>query len=332
MATSRQERDEVPPFRDALVFTEPPLDVPFTVQPVASPSTPGAVADRVFIGDQDGTLWRLNLTSNDADGDPKDWTMDLFFDGFPGDGTFDHDYDDGQPIETPPIISVDRFGSLTVAFSTGRQEIIGGEPGVKNYVWSLTEKPSADRQQLLPASNWYKEFDDTEGQRVIGTMALFSSNLYFTTMGLKPEDTCGNGSGGVWAMHYTDPHADGVGLGGRVDRTTLDEIGAASTDDYARLEALATGGALSGATVSQEPTCANAGFPGDDEYFSYGAHNALGNVQGGAFKLIIPIGKGQPLSGSPAQVVTLGEARGLGFGLQSPAISTRVDSWAAIVE
>jgi type IV pilus assembly protein PilY1 len=330
LRTFRQDEDEVPALKARLVVTEAPLDAPITGQPVAFPSDAGAVADRVFVGDQDGTLWRLNLTSDD--GNANDWTMDLFFDGFPGDGTFDHAYNDGQPIETPPIISVDRFGNLTVAFSTGRQEIIGGAPGVKNYVWSLTEKPSSDRTQLLPDANWYKVFSDTEGFRVVGNMALFSSNLYFATMGLKPEDSCGSGDGGVWAMHYIDPNPAGEGTGGVIDRTTLTGMGASTTDEYAQLEVIAEGGTLSGATVAQEPTCANTGLPGDDQYFSWDEHNALGNVQGGAFKLIIPIGKGDAVSGSPAQEVTLGEARGLAFGLQSPAISTRVDSWAAIVE
>jgi hypothetical protein len=89
---------------------------------------------------------------------------------------------------------------------------------------------------------------------------------------------------------------------------------------------------LSGITVAQVPTCGNAGSPEDDQYFNYGTHNALGNIQGGNFQLLIPIGKGRARTGLNAQQITLGEARGLAVDVPTPPVATRIDSWAAIVE
>jgi type IV pilus assembly protein PilY1 len=328
----RQDSSEVPTLEAQGVVTESPLDSPLTGQPVAFPADAGAVADRVFIGDQDGTLWRLNFASDS--GSPADWKMDLFFDAFPGDGTFTHTYQDGQPIETPPIISVNELGNLTVALSTGLQDVVGGAPKLVNYVWSLTEKPTADRQKLLPAVNWYKGYTDAaKGERVVGAMALFNRYLYFSTMGVPAASSCDTGEGKLWAMHYIQPNTDGPGTGGVVETKIMKALTGLDNQDYAELTAFTDGNsALSGVTVAQEPTCANPGSPGDDQYFQYGTHNALGNVTGGGFQLLIPIGAGSKGADVDAEIVTLGEAKALAVGIETPEVLTRVDSWAAIVE
>ena len=49
------------------------------------------------------------------------WVLEMFFDAFPSAIPFSHAYNDGQPVISAPIISVDRIGNLTVAFSTGQQ-------------------------------------------------------------------------------------------------------------------------------------------------------------------------------------------------------------------
>ncbi len=337
LRTFRQDDDEVPALKARLVVTEAPLDSPMTGQPVPFPAGAGAVADRVFIGDQDGALWRLNLAS--ATGSPADWKLDLFFDTFPGDGTFGHPYNGGQPIETPPILSVNETGDLTVAVSTGRQYIVGAAPQLVNYVWSLSEKPTADRKQLLPKVNWYKAFPDTDGERVVGAMSLFNSHLYFTTRGEPVAGTCSGGTAFLNGMHYLNPHPDGVGLGGAAPPSTdaqksiLKILGAAShKDNYVAASQFSDRATLSGTTVAQVPTCGNGGAPEDDQYFNYGAHSALGNLQGGTFQLLIPIGNGDMKSGINAQQITLGEAKGLAVDVPSPPVATRIDSWAAIVE
>ena len=156
--------------------------------PVAFPAQTGAVADRIFVGDADGTLWRVDLSS------PKSpqWDMRIFWDAYPA-GTQSHDFNDGHPIMIPPVVSVDRFSNVTVAFATGDQEVLTAPDGMTTYLWSVTETPNDDNTDLVASLNWYlggpgpadpRRFID--GERVAGPITLFNEGLYFTTY--KPPD------------------------------------------------------------------------------------------------------------------------------------------------
>ena len=331
----RQDDDEVPSLKAQSVVTEAPIDSPLTGQPVAFPSDVGAVADRVFIGDQDGAVWRLNFASDD--GNPEDWKLELFFDGFPG-GTFGHEWDEGQPVATPPIISVNNIGNLTVAFSTGDQEAIGSAPGLANYVWSLTEKPNSLRTKLLPQTNWYLGLKGStfEGDRVIGPMALFAGNLFFSTVGPGDSaDVCSSGSGKTFGMHYISANTEGVGKGG-VIAPSLVSAGLINDDGFVAADTLLGSqprAFLSGATVAQEPSCTSPSTAGDDEYFSNQPHTSFGALTPGRFQLIIPTGS--QLSTSTNANVTprnQGGVNAVVIDLPTPIVTNRVDSWAAIVE
>lgn len=329
LRTFRRDAGELPVALEDVV-TEAPLDSPLTGQPVAFPSDVGAVADRVFIGDQDGAIWRLNFAS----GDPDEWQMELFFDGFPG--PLSHDWNDGQPIATPPIISVSQVGHLTVAFSTGDQEAIGFAPGLTNYVWSLTETPNADRTKLEPVQNWYLRLagGDFDGDRVIGPMALFNGELFFSTVGPAPSaDPCSSGSGKVWGMHYLEVHADGPGKGGRLSQSLGDLIGDDGYVDASTLLGSNPRAFLAGATVAQQPSCENPGSPLDDQYLSYGTHQSLGELTTGRFELIIPTGD-QMSQATNARVTpqNYGGVNVVAVELASPPVANRIDSWAAIVD
>jgi type IV pilus assembly protein PilY1 len=303
-----------------------------TGQPVAYPSDVGGVADRVFIGDRDGAMWRLNFAS--ATGKTTDWTFEMFFDGFPGEEPFLHDYNDGWPVTTAPIISVDRIGNLTVAFSTGEQEAIGSDPSKPaNYVWSLTEVPSADRKKLTQKVNWHLSLSGAfAGDRVIGEMALFAGDLFFSTVGPGASDSCSSGSGKVWGMHYLDPAA-GAGKGGKTSTTLADLV---NTDGYVDATTLLGSDAhafLSGVSVAQQPTCDNPGTAADNGYFAYGARPTGAGAAPGKYQLIIPTGDRVTTSTKPGiSPINLGGGNGAAIDLKRPAIPLVVDSWASIVE
>jgi type IV pilus assembly protein PilY1 len=291
----------------------------------------GATADRVFIGDKDGTLWRLNLTTEN--GVPDEWTMQLFWDGFP---EALHDWNDGQPIVTPPILSVDQRGNLTVAFSTGEPDLIGGAPALANHVWSLREELSDDRLELLPKVNWHLDFTDTDqGEHVVGSMALFNENLYFATMSVPGENAgaCENGQGRLWGMHYLRPNPDGPGKGGEVPKT-LQDLTPSGTDDFVKADVFSKDPnvVLAGVAIAQQPTCFNDDGGSDDEYFKSGVHHGLGSTSGGKFQLFVPIGTGQVADNSKVESVDMGGAQAAAIELPTPPVLTRVDSWAAIVE
>lgn len=336
LRTFRRDRLEVPGIASDVV-KEVPLDSPMTGQPVAFPPDVGGVADRVFIGDQDGTLWRLNFASEK--GDRKDWNLDLFFDGFPkgtlnGDN-FAHDWSDGQPIITTPVLSVDGLGRLTIAFSTGDQEALGSAPGLTNYVWSLTEKASDDRTQLTPLVNWHLDFKDTlEGDRVVGEMALYQGDLYFSTVG-PAKEVCSSGSGKVWGMHYVKPNSAGNGKGGIPSSTLSDPdpskslIGSGGYIDASTLLGKDSKAFLAGASVGQQPTCESPGTTTDAGYFGYGVRPASPPTEAGQVQLFIPTGD-QTSTSTKANVHPV--KGGVAIDLAKPKVSLLVDSWASVVE
>jgi len=333
LRTFRQSNAEVPGLSTAVV-TEAFIDSPMTGQPVAYPNDVGGVADRVFIGDQDGGLWRLNFAS--AQGDADDWALDLFFDGFPDDGSeFKNAWDQGHPVTSAPIVSVDRIGNLTVAFSTGKQEAIGADPSKPaNYVWSLTEVPSADRKTLTAKKNWYLLLaGDFKGDRVIGEMALFAGDLFFSTVGPDADnDSCSSGSGKVWGMHYTDPAA-GDGKGGKTSTTLVGLVNAKGYVDATTLLGSDARAFLSGVSVAQQPTCDSTGTAADNGYFAYGVKPSGGAVKPGKYQLIIPTGDRQTTSTNAAiSAIDLGGGNGVAIDLKKPATPLIVDSWASIVE
>ena len=334
LRTFRQAEAEVPGLVGKNVTTVAKIDSPMTGQPVAYPADVGGVADRVFIGDRDGTMWRLNFAS--ATGKTSDWTFEMFFDGFPNDGgvDFSHGPNDGWPVTAAPIISVDRIGNLTVAFSTGEQEAIGSDPSKPaNYVWSLTEVPSADRKTLTPKVNWYLALKGAfAGDRVIGEMALFAGDLFFSTVGPGSTDACSSGSGKVWGMHYLDPAAT-KGKGGKTSTTLADFVNSDGYIDATTLLGSDAHAFLSGVSVAQQPTCDSPGTTSDSGYFAYGSRPTGGGAAPGKYQLIIPTGDRVTTSTKPGITpVNLGGGNGAAIDLKKPAIPLVVDSWASIVE
>jgi type IV pilus assembly protein PilY1 len=332
----RQNEAEVPGLAGKNVVTQAFIDSPMTGQPVAYPNDVGGVADRVFIGDQDGGLWRLNFAS--ATGKTSDWAVDLFFDAFPSDGTgeFSHKWNHGQPVISMPVISVDRKGSLTIAFSTGEQEAIGADPTKPaNYVWSLTEELSADRKTLTPKVNWYLALKDGlfAGDRVIGEMALFSGDLFFSTVGPgTSNDVCNSGSGKIWGMHYLEPGA-AKGAGGRTSNTLAKLVTAEGYVDATTLLGSNARAFLSGVSVAQQPTCDSPGTAADNGYFAYGSKPTGGAAAPGKYQLIIPTGDRASTSTKPGiSNVKLGGGNAVAIDLQQPVTPLIVDSWASIVE
>lgn len=309
---------------------EAAIDSPISGQPVAFPAETGAVADRAYVGDQDGRLWRVDFSSTD----PDDWKMELFFDAFPSslDESPSHDFDDGQPIVFAPVVSVDPNGDVTLNFATGDQETLGSAPGVTNYVWSVTEELDKENRSLFTRRvNWYLPLRD--GERVVGPLTLFNSQLFFTTY--SPPDSgapaCKNGDTRIWGMDYIRPWGDGtdqvdIGKGGD-SRLRPTE----TSDPVQYLTARAATGdpnaVIFGVSVAQQPTCSQALEEATDTFLGYGAQRQIRNVNPGRFELVMHKGGTSPLS--PSGDVT---ANVHVMPLQSPPTASRIDSWAALVE
>ena len=298
---------------------------PVTGQPVAFPAETGAVADRIFVGDLDGALWRIDVSSTEA----SKWTMSLFFDTYSS--TLGHGATDGHPIQTPPVLSVDTLGQITVALSTGDQEVLSTLRNMSTYVWSLTEEvdTSGVTPRFRSKANWYYRFNN--GERIAGPMSLFNGSLFYSSFQPEPPgsaDVCKAGTSRVWGVHYLIPkEAADISQGG-AERLPEDPAASPVTlvqfiDSTSSL--LSDDAVIFGVGVTQAPSCNDSTTSAGDPYFGGGTHTSLTNVNPGKFQLVMHTG-----SGGTAQLGAA--ANTLEIDLPSPQTTARIDSWAAIVE
>lgn len=293
------------------------LASPITGEPVAYPGATGAVADRVFVGDADGTLWRLDLSSTD----PAEWTMALFLDAYSNQAATA-----GQPIMTPPVLSTNSAGELTVAFSTGDQELLTAETGMRNYAFSLTEVPAGS--SVSSRVNWYTEFVD--GERVTGPMTLFNGALYFTSFTPEPPtsaEVCQSGSSRVWGVDYVLPlDAGNRALGGRARLPDPNDAQAALMQSMTAQRLVREEGAtIFGVTVAQLPTCTEEVNESDSFFGGAQLRQRFGEINPGKFQLIMQTGQaGSTIAG--------GTTRAVAVDLPTPRAASRIDSWAAIIQ
>ena len=199
---------------DENVVTRSILRSPMTGTPVAYPGRTGAIADRIFVGDRDGTLWRLDTSSPN----PAKWKLQIFFDAYYETEDTDANKNKRQPIATAPVLSVTRDGEVTVAFSTGDQDVITAKSEMTNYLWSLTEKRVGSN--FKAHVNWSQPFNG--GQRVTGPMAVFNQAIYFSTFAptaATDNDACQVGTSLVWGMHYINNATTGEGGEGMLPLT-----------------------------------------------------------------------------------------------------------------
>ncbi len=297
---------------DVVTVTEIPA--PITGQPKAFPEATGSVADRIFVGDRDGRLWRVDVSSQD----PDEWSMAVFFDAFAGPG---FDADDSQPVVLPPVLSVNDDGAVTVAFATGDQEATAAPAGIVNRVVSLTEKLD-DENNFFTHVNWIQTLED--GDRVTGPMVLFNRGLYYAAS--RPPDTtsstCDVGASKVFGTHFeesvaslADPTATAA------DPLSGPAPAPGSTDP---IIASRNDGLIFGVSLEAEPTCAQEEevIDGNDS-FGYGSVSMSTKVNPGRFFLTFEV------SGSREDARGVLEVK---QQLQSPRVPVTFESFSLIYE
>jgi len=311
------------------------LDSPITGQPVAYPALVGSIADRVFVGDRDGGLWRVDLSSTK----PSNWTMKLFFDAYTG-----HQAREGQPIVMPPQLSIDDSGQVTVAFSTGSQDDFSSNSSMLNFVWSLTEHVNWTTHKFEPVVNWYRRFNN--GERVVGPMQLFGSGLYFATfLAASGATACGTGSSSIWGMNYNtvvdssglDKDNPSVAASDTIDATKskggrpwLPEDGDPAKTTRVQFlnssSSLLAGATVFGVAVAQKPSCVDNSTPTDSFFGSGLVHTTLPNITPATYELVMQTGASgkSTTTGAITNVTTM--------ALPPPDNSPRIASWATIME
>ncbi|MEI9939649.1 MAG: hypothetical protein WDO69_20715 [Pseudomonadota bacterium] len=333
--TFRRSKLEMPTGIQNLV-TESPLDSPITGEPMAYPADVGSVADRIFVGDQDGTLWKVDVSNKS----PDQWTMSLFWDAYPAIQIHSKpkaDWNSGQPIATAPVLSVDTQGNLTIAFSTGDQGSPGAATGMLNYVWSLRDLPNASHE-LFADPLWLLQLEN--GERVTGPMSLFNSFLYFSTVTPPAANAACTSTNGarVWGMHYITPR-DGEGTAASPPDRTVGGLPAPfikenfGTNDQFVTDTTLLGtnaqnqAVIFGVTVAQVPTC----FAVDTVTDAYlGAGSRVSDANPGKFQLVIQTGSATLGTGGKAEAAA--PTGGGVVSLPKVAVPAHIEAWASIVE
>ena len=193
---------------------------PIIGSPTAYPDAVGTIANRGFVVDAAGVIWRIDMSSQDPvpDAGHKGWTMRPFHDIY---------WDTksktaGETTYERPILSLDPQRRLVVIAGTGTMETDAWtKVDADHRIVSLTEvTPAAepdepdDWQALI---NWEHRYVDDEGtgfvpsEFVTGTMALFEGQLFAASFIAAPggSKACSYGLGRLWSFDYIarDPDA-----------------------------------------------------------------------------------------------------------------------------
>ena len=305
--------------------TDSPFDSPVIGTPAIYPNAVGATTQKIFVGDADGTVWRIDVSSPD----PTKWKVTLFQDlvngGLPGPATFA----ESQPIALPMVLSQDPTGNLVVNVATGDQEnlVVSAE---KNYVYSIVEqRPTTVNTPGYALVNWYKPFAAAE--RVTGPMTLFDRTLYFASYkpAVPAAGACGQGgTASLWGLDFVTPGVGGVTAGGAprwcplasgVDPNTQACAGALVQGEPVADPALA-GAIIPGVTVQAAQSCASfGGLPGDP---------VLSGLTSTSYQIFFGAtttrGAGAP-TGTPQA-----ERRSIARPL--PRTTASIDAWALVVD
>jgi type IV pilus assembly protein PilY1 len=309
--TFRQSKTEVAAGLQNRV-TEVGLDSPITGRPMAFPAQIGTIAQAIYVGDESGRLWKLDVTAKK----PADWTMKLFFDLYPEvipNGT-GHAFDSGEPLDLPVAMSIDEDGRPTLNVATGSQDLLGSAPATtKNYIFSLTDTGNG------PEVNWFSLM--TGGTRVLGPMIIFNRGLYFATYTPPNESAC-QGTGGVNAMDYIKPHdEDEPWTGGDpvagFPKTFADVTGSSATT-----------GVISGISLQQQPSCYTSGLDDvGDDVLGFKGQQTISQVNPGAFEIVVHTGN--RASATSQSGASLNTAR---IPLATPPALSFISGWASIDE
>ena len=301
------------------------IPAPMTGQPAAFPGATGSNADRVYLGDGEGRLWRMDL----ANADPSQWTLDVFFDAY-----FDQHLEVRQSIELAPVVSVDDEGRASVAFATGGQRVQSATPGMFNRVVSLTETFNRATEAFAPEVNWIEGMgclstcgaDQYEGERVTGAMELFGGSLYFASSvpATGGGNQCAQASHRIWAVDYLqslDEFEDAESpdpLNGPVGKWPDGNQTPRKATDLAP-------GLVFGVAIEQQPSCSvELTNPTDDPYLGYGTYTSTSTVSPGGFSLVYQVGG---VSGNTSGTVATTKLQ-----LDPPPSTVSIDSWAPIFE
>ena len=293
-------------------FDDTTFEAPVAGGVALFPGDVGTVATRAFVTDQDGVIWRIDLSSKATSA----WTAQAMYDMFSGGAV-----DSSQPSFEAPVISTDVSGKPVVLQATGDVDALDGTAA--NRVASLTENTTCTTTgcSFTTTLNWEARL--AAGEQVTGPIQLFDGKLYFATFTSQtsPTNACDYGASRLWGVEY-------------IKSTTV----ATQTTPYpaAGIESPAGSGTfitrlpdvsnaiIMGVGVTQRPTCFD-GLSETDAY-SGGTRYRHSSSGGGEFQLVAQV------SGGGGTAAALGSVSTITRTLAPPASMTSIQSWSGAID
>jgi len=320
-------------------ITDVPFDSPIIGTPIVYPADVGTDTTKIFVGDADGTLWRIDV----SDPLPANWTGGLYLDAY--NTTVDTNttaWSDGEPFGVPPTLSLNAAGQLVMNAATTTTDSFDTS-GIY-FIYSITETVQA--AALHAQVNWYIGSPLTPststvvnkpvpnlltGERVSGPMTVFNGELFFATYAANATSStssCNQGLARVWGVDYQTAYpSEPAGDGGNPLLNDLPPnpptnivpfvVPSQSTGNSAL-----TGVVIPGVSIRATPACAAVGTGGVNP-LGGGSYNSIGASSPSSFSLFAQLGQANP-SGAGANT--------LNIGLNPPLIPMRIDSWAGVFE
>lgn len=318
------------------VVTDSPFDSPIIGTPAVYPAEVGALGRKIFVGDADGTIWRINVTSSN----PNEWKVELFQDLYSSALPTSPGALAGRPVSVPLTISTDASGLLVLNAATGDQENITYSTTDEHYVYSLRELRATTALGQFGQVNWYHRFTTggtNTGERVTGPMAVFDGKLYFATYNPRNPSTynntqCGTGNQSfIWGLNYATAATPGSpGSGGKFelcnDTVSGDPFLAAppapvcSVVQKIDVSTAVQNQLIPGVSILAQPTC--SALQTDNDFA--GSGYSFGNQTSTTFTLFFGA---SGAGGSAFPGVRTGA-----MSLATPRTPTAVDAWALVIE
>jgi len=192
-----------------------PIPHPVTGAVAAFDTFAGSLVTRAFVGDSQGNLLRVDLTSSD----PDDWRVDMFI--RPLESIAPPTSPTAPPqrfgeVRFRPTISVDAEYRAVVVYGMGNvDELDDVQPDVQHYVISATETPRFDDDGNLERVdgeiNWALELEPFE--KMTSRPTVFNRRAFFATFTPTAENLCDIGGARLYAFDYIGPNPGGGYVG-----------------------------------------------------------------------------------------------------------------------
>ena len=158
--------------------------------PTAFDANSDGLVDYVYFGDTKGTLWKVNVTSQNK----NDWSCDPLY---------TPPLAQRKPIFYSPTAVKNNEGKILVFFGTGEE--LNLLTVTDNYFWEVWDDNGTGR---IIGSNWPKVLT---GQKVLSSPVVANYVVYFTSwLYTSSSEYCGAGSGRLYGFKISNAGVEGM--------------------------------------------------------------------------------------------------------------------------